>query len=567
MIKRIFIGILGISLLLNWSCTDLKEEILDESLTSTGEAEAVSGIVAPAYAPLPQAFRHTRYYGLQLISSDEAILPPRGANQDWYDNGKYVELHQHTFTTSNGVIGDTWSYIMLLLSRTVTAIDVLTPLSETDSQAEAALYEMRALKAYYSMLTLDLWGIVFKKDSSEETSEILRREEAVSYIESEFLDVVAHLDPAIGPGRISQPAVYGLLSRLYLNAAVYRDPYGTPSFSTEDMNNVIKYTNMVINSGQFSLSPEYFDIFDDDNHNNPELIFAIDQRPDIDGHHNRYAYWSLSGSMYPLPEFPGANGTDGPAITPDFYQTWVDAYGDVDPAEADARFFKKNLEIPDDATLDDTFCIDGDDFEINRGILRGVQWGLKNSADGQPFERCEDGSYLVAPIIEQRDGHNEFVNHTLLIDLDQHRDYADGYRVEKYEFSDLSDSGRNKGQADIVLLRLADIYIMRAEAYLRNGNTAQALADVNTVRTSRTAREPVPEPLSAMDLDILYRERGFEFYWEALRRTDMIRFGHYEDSWTSKTDSDVHKRLFPIPQSTVDGASNVPGYLEQNPGY
>ena len=63
------------------------------------------------------------------------------------------------------------------------------------------------------------------------------------------------------------------------------------------------------------------------------------------------------------------------------------------------------------------------------------------------------------------------------------------------------------------------------------------------------------------------RERGFEFYWEMVRRTDMIRFGKYEDAWTEKTDNDKLKRLFPIPQTAIDGASEIPGFLAQNQGY
>ena len=293
------------------------------------------------------------------------------------------------------------------------------------------------------------------------------------------------------------------------------------------------------------------------------MIFAVDQRPDLNGH-NRMAYFSMSGNMYPLPEFPRANGTDGPGITSDFYQTWVQAYGDIDPADADSRFFKENLIIPPDS------CIAGEDFEINRGIYRGQVYGLLSSANGQPFERCADGvGYKIGPLRNNGRAIPSLVIHTEMIDFTpEGSDYSTGYRVEKYEFSKVSDSGRNKGQADLIIVRLADIYLMRAEAAMRKGDAASALADVNTVRASRTARpESTPPALTEMNLDILYRERGFEFYWEHQRRTDMIRFGTYEDTWTEKTDSDVRKRLFPIPQSAIDGASNTPGYLVQNDGY
>jgi hypothetical protein len=108
---------------------------------------------------------------------------------------------------------------------------------------------------------------------------------------------------------------------------------------------------------------------------------------------------------------------------------------------------------------------------------------------------------------------------------------------------------------------------MRAEAKLRKGDASGALADVNTVRTSRTSGGFVGRPLTSMNLDILFRERGFELYWEMQRRTDMVRFGKFEGTWTEKTSTDKNKRIFPIPQTAIDGASNLPGYLVQNPGY
>jgi hypothetical protein len=96
------------------------------------------------------------------------------------------------------------------------------------------------------------------------------------------------------------------------------------------------------------------------------------------------------------------------------------------------------------------------------------------------------------------------------------------------------------------------VYLMRAEAKLRkNNDVAGALADVNAIRAARTATKPAPA-LTSMSLDLLYRERGFELYWEMHRRTDMIRFGKYEDTWTEKTDTDKRKRLFPIPQTAIE---------------
>jgi hypothetical protein len=118
-------------------------------------------------------------------------------------------------------------------------------------------------------------------------------------------------------------------------------------------------------------------------------------------------------------------------------------------------------------------------------------------------------------------------------------------------------------------MRLAEIYLMRAEAKLRKGDSAGALVDVNAIRASRDARpSQTPAPLTSIDIESMYRERGFELYWEGFRRTDQIRFGKYEDAWTEKTDSNVNSRLFPIPQSAVDAATGNSSFnLEQNQGY
>ncbi len=313
--KFTYICVAASILFLTNACTDLKEQVLDESLTAKlTDQEAANGLIVPVYALLPELFQHTRYFALQEISTDEAILPYRGGT-DWGDNGIYLALHQHNTSSTDPNVNNTWKTLTQALSRSITAITSFK--SSNLPNAELYTAEARGMRAYYNMIILDLFGIAFIKEDAGTTSKIVRGDEAVKYIESELLAIEPVVQPksVMGPGRLNQAAVWGLLSRLYLNATVYRNIYATTfDFAPADMDKVLLYTDKIINSGQAKLSADYFSIFDDDNHSNEELIFAVDQRADLNGH-NRLAYFSLSGDQFPLAEFPAANGTDGPAIS------------------------------------------------------------------------------------------------------------------------------------------------------------------------------------------------------------------------------------------------------------
>ena len=554
--KLVFLSMLGFMM----SCTKLNEKILDEtSVTGRTEKQIADGLIAPVYARLPDIYRHTTYFALQEISTDEAILPYRGGT-DWGDNGIYISMHRHETTSTDPNVRDTWNLITQSLSRAVVAINALK--DNKDPNAKIYMAEARAMRAFYNLLMLDLFNVVFVKERPDDISSLLRGAEAVDYIASDLLTAEPDLTTSTGPGRITKNGAYGLLARLYLNASIYRDRYAaTHNFSGEDMDKVIDYTNRIIGSGNYALSPDYFSVFNDDNHTNKELVFAVDQRAELNGH-NRLAYFSLSGDQFPLTAFPGANGTDGPAITPDFYNLWESTYAPVDPSLADPRFSQTNLAVQADDT-----CVKAADVKMNRGILRGQQWGLVRVSGA--FVKCANGDFKVAKLTNvTRNRPTLPVNFTKEIDFSpEGSNYSTGYRVLKYQFSTKSASGRNFGDVDIPIVRIADVYLMRAEAKLRKADNAGALADVNTVRTARVNGTVRAAALSSINLETLLRERGFELYWEMQRRTDMIRFDKYEASWTEKTNTDKNKRVFPIPQTAIDGASNIPNYLIQNPGY
>ncbi|HYR06522.1 MAG TPA: RagB/SusD family nutrient uptake outer membrane protein, partial [Longimicrobium sp.] len=127
---------------------------------------------------------------------------------------------------------------------------------------------------------------------------------------------------------------------------------------------------------------------------------------------------------------------------------------------------------------------------------------------------------------------------------------------------------------DYPMFRLADAYLIYAEAVVRGGggNPATALNYVNALRT-RAYNGPAGNISQAqLTLDFILAERGRELLWEAHRRTDLIRYGRFTGGtyiWNFKggqpagTSVGAHLNLYPIPSSELLSNPN----MTQNPGY
>ena len=179
-------------------------------------------------------------------------------------------------------------------------------------------------------------------------------------------------------------------------------------------------------------------------------------------------------------------------------------------------------------------------------------------------EESTDARYIFTDGSEFGDPHIKNV-------LDQ-SDFTNGYCQMK--FTNLNHDGTNISSTagypntDYPIFRASDAYLMLAEAQLRRGSIdAEGLEAFNAVRERAGL-----EPLSTVTLDDIIDERGREFYWENMRRQDLIRFGlfttdDYVWEWKGGTYDgqgvDDHFNLFPIPTTEI----NTSGKLEQNPGY
>lgn len=120
---------------------------------------------------------------------------------------------------------------------------------------------------------------------------------------------------------------------------------------------------------------------------------------------------------------------------------------------------------------------------------------------------------------------------------------------------------------DQYMFRLAETYLLRAEAYLGAGNTAAAADDINVVRARSNA---APVPAGDVNIDYILDERIRELGVEEKRLLTLMRLGKWFDRIKKcnpfyASAADPKFNLWPIPISEIE--RNRGAKLEQNPGY
>ncbi len=156
--------------------------------------------------------------------------------------------------------------------------------------------------------------------------------------------------------------------------------------------------------------------------------------------------------------------------------------------------------------------------------------------------------------------------------------FTDGYAIAKWKnITESGDPGSSLTFVDIdfPVFRLADAYLMYAEAVLRGGSggsVAEATGYINQLRERAYGDTSGNIGDLELNLDFVLDERARELYWECHRRTDLIRYGRFSESdyvWPWKggkkegISTDSKYDLYPIPSSDLAANPN----LDQNVGY
>jgi hypothetical protein len=346
------------------------------------------------------------------------------------------------------------------------------------------------------------------------------RDSVFRFIETELLQSRGNLPnkwDASNYGRITKGAANAILASLYLNAGVFAKNSGVSATAYNGCNGVtvtggdacaaaISAADAVINSGQYTLNSNWFQNFGIDNKSSPENIFVIVHTKD--GTAGIGGNWPMRTLHYNQLNTGWGSPWNGFATIAETYN----AFGAGDD--------RRGMWLVGQAKS----------FETGANV---------NDRSGAPL--------IFTPTIRDLDVANE----------------AEGVRFNK--FPPIPSAATGTGHPnDFTFFRLAEMYLIKAEALLAQGNTGAAQTEFNRIHNRHDPSNPV-----TVSRDAILKERLLEFAAEGKRRTDMIRHGKFL-SWTEASlhghqnkSAEAYRLLFPISSNQL-GSNPL---LTQNPGY
>jgi starch-binding outer membrane protein, SusD/RagB family len=540
--KATRIGIL-LSILLITSCTELQDENFKTVIESQFEpsSDDVGSLIAAAYIPWRELFNKWQsYFWAQEICTDELLIPKRPWG--WVDDGGYRRFHYHQWTTEDAIVTACWQRAyqgITSCNRVVYQIE--NNLIDVGEFKESALAELKVLRATYYWVLCDMYGnvpIITKFDvPANFLPEQNTRKEVFDFIVADITDNIDNLSDKNDQstyGRINKWVAHTLLAKLYLNAEVYT---GETKWDA-----CIEQCNAVINSDLFRLEPNQKSVFATANEGSKEIIWPL-------VYDDKYLqqYWAdwnaFDHHMQTLPQEMQKT-----------YNLQNQPWGGI-------------CAIPQFINTFDTV----DDARFRDNWIRGTQYS-------------SNGEVLVVQNGAHKGQVLHLVNEVPAIDSTEANH---GLRLGKFEYAmGMGSILKN----DFPFFRFADILMMKAECLLRKGEADNAATLVMQVRERNFKTNPLKTTVTGAELmqgssydygrrdihsetieggdDIEYGrfldELGYEFFEEAHRRQDLIRFGVFTTkSWLSHQPNGDYRALFPIPQ--VERNKNTK--LKQNAGY
>ncbi|MFW6218699.1 MAG: RagB/SusD family nutrient uptake outer membrane protein [Bacteroidota bacterium] len=469
-----------------------------------------------------------------MISSDDAHPGDDAEFGSLYGN----DIDNFTVRPDNIIPLNIFSSNYIGIARANTVISRIKDVDLEKSYKDMVIAECSFLRALYYFNLVRTFGdvpLITREVNDPELVNVPRTDKLKIYTELIVPDLkdAASLLPETRDntthGRATSGAAKALLVKVYLTLAQYDASYFTLAKTLAEE---------IITSGVYELEPDFADIFKRENEFGKESIFEINHKSGQDfyyfegfGQGNHQPKRIGVGSFYNLafsPRFKGPSKA-GDSLGAFSFSGWGFA---VPTTESDPR--SEILSVPE-----------------GTGIVEQYQ-------DGDMRKDVSILSYYDAA-----EELNIPVDHSI-----------SPYNIKKYD--DWEESVNGEADDNFMLLRLADVYLMYAEAdnEVNNGPTDKAYEYINIVRRRAFGyplNQPSPVDLSGLSYDeflkAVYLERRLELAFEGHRWFDLARRPEMAIETMKKqgkTAINKDKLILPIPQYVIDESD---GLITQNEGY
>ena len=407
-----------------FSCTKLDEKVYDSipgSMYPETPAQ-IASLSVVTYQKLQDLADDNGWWFLtQEISSDELCAPTRGA--DWYDGGKWLNLHRHTWTNDDESVNKMWSFYWTGITTCNQILDLMEKIPQNPTLT-AKKKEVQVIRSFYYYLLIDTYGDAPYLTSAEKAPAMPYKIKRAAIYDSLVATITRALPSLKAIDRkymMTRYSAYALLAKLYLNAEVYT---GTPQWQKAS-----DFCDSVM-SGPYTLVTDVSEPFKTVNDNCSEIIFSIPYDEDnFTGFrlHMRTLHYQMN-LKYNMPVGPW----NGFCIVPTFWDTYQ---------STDKRRLAYNL------------------------------WGLQYAATGAVIQDGETHLPLnIDPYVPALYMQPPTYSPTQI--------RTTGARVGKYE---IKMGAKESLSNDFPLFRLTDFYLMKAEAQIRLGNNGDQW--INPIRT------------------------------------------------------------------------------------
>lgn len=500
------------------------------------------------------------YFTMTVLGTDEFITGTDGNND--------INKYSSNYSPTTGVLNNIWKPCYININTCNGVINAASKVTTIDAAVKDRMVaEVRFLRANYYFVLVQFWGdVTLNKDFQSAATTSATRQPMAEVYDFIIEDLTAAIPllaaspktDGVLPGKVTKVAAMHLLAKVYLARAGSKakkpDDYTRAhTLATDLIKNVAPASGM-------ALLEDFGKVFAEGNEENTEVLWSVQHTSNLpyNGPGNSSGHDNVLNHM------------------------WVPKYDVIDGMQRDTRYGRPYIRaIPTRWVTDTVFQNKTTDTRYHKTFQ--TVWFSNNpnnlplwpnplppgapsgAQPGRP--RFQVGDTAIYMPGTDRSNAQIAASPYLLIPP---RNYSPSLSPAMFKYFDTKRVDMNfPSIRPVIVYRLAETYLIAAEALMMDGRPGDAVEYVNAIRRRATYPSASPQALDVtvadINLDFILDERTRELCGELTRWLDLVRTSqlinrvkaHSKDGWNTIQPKHV---LRPIPQAQIDAVTTGPKY-------